>query len=155
MSLNGGDASPSKLEALSPESDTRDVLPSQTDEKEKVLVLEGQDFTKGVQVTPLTSEEARRYAQEAEDNERPVDYRYIEQMKTEGVSEELAVKAFVGLFGGNERRTRFFLKSHFYYGSEAPSPLDRLKKALNDGNMSECIRMLEGTRIGLSWGDHF
>ena len=88
----------------------------------------------------MTSKEAKRYAQEAEDNERPVDYQYIDQMKKKGVSEELAVKAFVGLFGGNEKRTQFFLKSHFYYGSDAPSPLDRLKKALSDGNMSGVSR---------------
>ncbi len=76
-------------------------------------------------------------------------------MKEEGVTEELAIKAFVGRFGGNESQTRFFLNSDFYYGSDAPTPLTRLFKAREEDSFAECIEMIEGTKISWDLGDHF
>ncbi len=124
-------------------------------EDEDVITLEGEDLSKIPGVKILSSEEALRDAEEARALERPIDYRYIEQMKKEGVTEELAIKAFVGRFCGNEDQTQFFLNSDFYYGSDAPTPLDRLKKAIEEDTVSECIEMLEGTKISLDFGDHF
>ncbi len=124
-------------------------------EDEDVKTLEGDDLSKIPVVKFLSPEEAVRDAEEARSLERPIDYRYIEQMKKEGVSEELAIKAFVGRFCGNEDQTQFFLNSDFYYGRDAPTPLDRLKKAVAEDTVSECIEMLEGTKISLEFGDHF
>lgn len=124
-------------------------------DNEGVETLEGLDFTKYVEVEYLTPEQAKKLAAEVLAEERPVDYSYIERMKKEGVSEALAVGAFKGRFGGNESRTKFFLNSKFYYGSDAPTPLDRLIKAVEEDTMPECIEMLEGTKDGLDRGDHF
>ena len=92
------------------------------EKQEGVEVLEGVDFTKYVDVVYLTSEEVKRRAAESRKKVEPVDYRYIEQMKKEGITEELAIKAFVGSFRGNENQTQFFLSSTFYYGSDTPTP---------------------------------
>lgn len=124
-------------------------------EDKKVETLEGVDFTKFVDVEYVTPEQAKKLAEESRARERPIDYRFIEQMRTEGVSEELAIKAFVGRFGGNVRQTQFFLNSRFYYGSDAPTPLDRLRKAVAEDAIPECIEMLEETKEGLERGDHF
>ena len=121
----------------------------------EVEPLDGEDFTKYVDVTYMTAEEAKIKAAECRAEELPIDYRYIEQMKNEGVTEELAITAFVGSFGGNEYQTKFFLNSRFYYGSDAPTPLDRLRKAVDEDKIAECIEMLEGTKEGLERGDHF
>ena len=103
----------------------------------------------------MSPEEARRDAEEARELERPIDYQYIDLMKKEGVTKELAVKAFAGIFCGNEEQTQFFLNSDFYYGSDAPTPLDRLKKTIAEDSVAECIEMLGGTKRGLDYGDHF
>ena len=87
---------------------------------DEIKTLEGVDFTKFVEVQYLTKDEAKKRATSALEKVRPVDYRYIELMKRDGVSEDLAIKAFVGRFGGNESQTRFFLNADFYYGSDAP-----------------------------------
>lgn len=126
-----------------------------TNNDEEVETLEGVDFTKFVDVEYLTPDDIKRIEAEAKAKERPVDYRYIERMKSEGVTEELAVKAFIGRFYGNEARTRFFLNSDFYYGSDAPTPLDRLEKAIREDAIPECVEMLEGTKISFDYGDHF
>ena len=126
-----------------------------TDVDDEIRTLEGIDFTKFVEVPTITPEEARKLAAEVRAKERPVDYNYIERMKTEGVTEELAIKAFIGKFRGNEAQTRFFLNADFYYGSDAPTPLDRLTKAVQEDTIDECILMLEGTKDGLDRGDHF
>lgn len=131
------------------------VIDDVDEDAEDVEVLEGVDFTKYVDVVYITPEQAEKRAAAAKAKERPVDYRYVDQMKREGVTEELAVKAFVGRFGGNEPRTRFFLNSDFYYGSEAPTPLTRLIKAFEEDTISECIEMIEGTRISWYQGAHF
>lgn len=125
------------------------------DESENIQVLEGQDFTKYVEVKYITPEEAIKRATAAKAKERSIDYQYIDQMKKYGVSEDLAIKAFIGRFGGNEDRTQFFLNSKFYYGSDAPTPLDRLRKAINEDTIPECIELLEGTKNALDQGDHF
>ena len=125
------------------------------DGTEDVMTLEGEDLEKVYGAKFMSPEEAEQDAAEARALERPIDYRYIEQMKKDGVTEELAVKAFVGRFCGNETQTKFFLNSDFYYGSDAPTPLARLKKAVAEGTVSECLEMLEGTKRGLDYGDHF
>ena len=122
---------------------------------DKVKTLEGVDFTKFVEVQYLTKDEAKKRATSALEKERPVDYRYIERMKRDGVSEDLAIKAFVGRFGGNESQTRFFLNADFYYGSDAPTPLTRLIKAREDDTFAECIELIEDTKISWDYGDHF
>lgn len=63
----------------------------------------------------LSKDEAEKRATSALKKEHPVDYRYIELMKRGGVSEDLAIKAFVGRFGGNESQIRFFLNADFCY----------------------------------------
>lgn len=80
---------------------------------------------------------------------------YIDQMKKERVTVELAIKAFAGRFGGNESRIKFFLNADFYYGSDAPTPLARLIRAFEDDTISECIEMIEGTKISWYQGVHF
>ena len=125
------------------------------DGTDDVVTLEGEDLEKVYGAKFMSPEEAEQAAAQARALLRPIDYRYIEQMKKDGVTEELAVKAFVGRFGGNDGETKFFLNSDFYYGSDASTPLDRLKKAVAEGTVSECIEMLEGTKRGLDYGDHF
>lgn len=125
------------------------------DHQKAVRILEGVDFTKYVEVEYITPEVAKRLAAESKERERPIDYRYIEQMKKEGVTEELAIMAFIGRFEGNRAQTEFFLNSDFYYGSDAPTPLDRLRKAIIADTIPECIELLEGTKEGLERGDHF
>ena len=124
-------------------------------QEDEIITLEGESLEKYGELEFITPERAKILEAEALAKERPVDYKYIERMKEEGVTEELAIKAFVGLFGGNEARTEFFLNGDFYYGSDAPTPLARLKKAITEDKIPECIEMLEGTRESLSWGDHF
>ena len=123
--------------------------------EDEIITLEGESLEKYGELEFITPEEAKILEAEARAKLRPVDYKYIERMKEEGVTEELAIKAFVGLFGGNEARTEFFLNGDFYYGSDAPTPLARLKKAITDDKIPECIDMLEGTSESLAWGDHF
>ncbi len=125
------------------------------DHNANVRILEGVDFTQFVDVEYITPEEAKRLAAESRERERPIDYRYIEQMKKEGVTEELAIMAFIGRFEGNRAQTEFFLNSDFYYGSDAPTPLDRLRKAILEDTIPECLELLEGTKEGLERGDHF
>lgn len=125
------------------------------DERTEDITLQGENFERFGELKFIEEEDAKRLAAEEKANLRPIEYRYIEQMKKEGVTEELAVKAFIGRFGGNEVRTKFFLNSDFYYGSDAPTPLDRLKKAIIEDKTLECIEMLEGTKISLDYGDHF
>ena len=124
-------------------------------QEDEVITLEGESLEKYGELEFITPERAKVLEAEARAKERPVDYTYIERMKEEGVTEELAIKAFVGLFGGNEVRTEFFLNGDFYYGSDAPTPLARLKKAIIEDKIPECIEMLEGTKISLEYGDHF
>ena len=76
-------------------------------------------------------------------------------MKKDGVTEELATMAFIGRFEGNRAQTVFFLNSDFYYGSDARTPLDRLRKAIIPDTIPECIELIEGTTEGLEQGDHF
>lgn len=135
--------------------DCGEEIPTEEDGDLVVETMEGDDLSKIEGVRFMSPEEARRDAEEARELERPIDYRYIDLMKKEGVTEELAVKAFVGIFCGNENQTQFFLTSDFYYGSDAPTPLDRLKKAIAEDSVDECIEMLEGTKRGLDYGDHF
>lgn len=155
MPYGNGTFDSSEIETLEEEqSDSKDAIAPDRASQE-VEPLEGEDFTKYVDVRFMTAEEAKVKAAECRAEERPIDYRYIEQMIKEGVTEELAVKAFVGSFGGNEYQTKFFLNSRFYYGSDAPTPLDRLRKAVQEDRIAECIAMLEGTKEGLERGDHF
>lgn len=93
---------------------TEETVLVNDDDEEDVETMEGVDFTKFVDVEYLSLADIERIDAEARAKESPVDYRYIDQMKREGVTEELAVKAFVGRFFGNEVRTRFFLKSDFF-----------------------------------------
>ena len=123
--------------------------------EDEIITLEGESLEKYGELEFITPEEAKILEAEAIAKERPVDYKYIERMKEEGVTEELAVKAFIGRFGGNRTRTEFFLNGDFYYGSDAPTPLDRLRKAIIEDKIAECIEMLEGTKISLEHGDHF
>ncbi len=122
---------------------------------ENVETIQGVDFTKFVKVEYLSPEDIEKAQVEVRAKERPVDYQYIERMKKEGVTEELAVKAFVGRFYGNEDMTRFFLNSDFYYGSDAPTPMDKLIKAIKEDTIPECIDMLEATKVSFEYGDHF
>lgn len=151
---NGIGTSP-ESHALDENPDNKDESVVTCDDEEEVKTLEGVDFTKFVDVEYLSQDEIKKIETEARAKERSVDYRYIERMKTEGVTEDLAVKALVGRFYGNEARTRFFLNSDFYYGSDAPTPLDRLEKAIREDAIPECIEMLEGTKISFDYGDHF
>ena len=154
MAYGNGFGTSTEFEALSENSETEEKVVN-TDGTEDVVTLEGEDLVEVYGAKFMSPEEAEQAAAEARARQRPIDYRYIEQMKKDGVTEELAVKAFLGRFGGNEGETKFFLNSDFYYGSDAPTPLDRLKKAVAEGTMSECIEMLEGTKQGLDYGDHF
>ena len=132
--------------------DESDVVDEFDDEVE---VFEGVDFTKFVNVRIPTKEEAEKRAALMKAKVRPINYVYIEQMKREGVSEELAIKAFIGRFGGNESQTKFFLNADFYYGSDAPTPLTRLIKAREENTLAECIELIEDTKISWDYGDHF
>ncbi len=125
------------------------------EEEEERGVLQGENLERLGELDYITPERAKILAAEARAKERPIDYKYIEQMKREGVTEDLAVKAFIGRFGGNKTQTQFFLTSDFYYGSDAPTPLDRLKKAILEDTVPECIEMLEGTKESLHRGNHF
>ena len=154
MAYGNGFGTSTEFQALSENTETGENVVNK-DGTEDVLTLEGEDLAKVYGAKFISPEEAEQRAAEARALERPIDYRYIEQMKKDGVTEELAVKAFVGRFRGNEVRTKFFLNSDFYYGSDAPTPLDRLKKAVAEGTVPECIEMLEGTKQGLDYGDHF
>ena len=124
-------------------------------QEDEIITLEGESVEKYGELEFITPEKAKILEAEAIAKERPVDYKYIEQMKNEGVTDELAVKAFIGRFGGNRTRTEFFLNGDFYYGSDAPTPLSRLRKAIIEDKIPECIEMLEGTKISLEYGDHF
>ncbi len=121
---------------------------------EEIIFLEGKDFTEGLDIRSPSTEELEKIVAEDEAAIRPVDHIYIERMKKEGVTEDLAVKAFIGLFGGSESETRTFLNSKFYSWTEAPTPLDKLAQAIQQGTMAECIELLEGTEISLSWGEY-
>ena len=154
MAYGNGFGTSTEFQAISENSETEEKVVN-NDGTEDVLTLEGEDLEKVYGAKYMSPEEAEQSAAEARALERPIDYHYIEQMKKDGVTEELAVKAFLGRFRGNEGRTKFFLNSDFYYGSDAPTPIDRLKKAVAEGTMSECIEMLEGTKRGLDYGDHF
>ena len=153
MSLRNGSDSAPAIQALSDYSECSEERKNVEDDE--IVTLEGIDFTKFVEVPAITPEEAQKLAAEVRAKERPLDYRYIERMKTEGVTEDLAVKAFIGMFRGNEAQTKFFLNADFYYGSDAPTPLDRLTKAVEEDKIQDCIVMLEGTKNGLDHGDHF
>ena len=154
MACGNGCGTSTEFEALSENSETQAEV-ANADGTEDVVTLEGEDLEKVYGAKFMSPEEAEQKAAEARALERPIDYRYIEQMKKDGVTEELAVKAFAGRFCGNETQTKFFLNSDFYYGSDAPTPLARLQNAVAEGTVSECIEMLEGTKRGLDYGDHF
>ena len=154
MSLNDGYTPERTLEALSNESSGSTDSARPKEEHEEIRCLEGVDFTIGLDIKPLTPEEVEQMAEEARAKNRPVDQKYIEQMKKEGVTEDLAIKAFIGLFGGNESLARFFLNSNFYSWTNAPSPIDQLKTAVEKGKMTECVDRIEGTYISWSWGDY-
>ena len=154
MAYGNGFGTSTEFQALSENPETGENVVD-NDGAEDVVTLEGEDLEKVYGAKFMSAEEAEQSAAEARALVRPIDYRYIEQMKKDGVTEELAVKAFVGRFRGNEGRTKFFLNSDFYYGSDAPTPLDRLKKAVAEGTVSECIEMLEGTKRSLDYGGHF
>ena len=155
MPYGNGTFDSSEIETLEEEQTVNTDTTTTDNESEEISTFEGEDFTKYVKVKYLTPEEVKRVAAEERAKERPIDYRYIDRMKKEGVTEELAVRAFIGSFGGNEYQTQFFLNSRFYYGSDAPTPLDRLRKAVREDKIAECIAMLEGTKEGLERGDHF
>lgn len=154
MSLNDGYAQERTLEALSNEPSGSNDSARAKKKTDEIRYLEGVDFTIGLDITPLTPEEVKQMAEEARAKKRPVDQYYIEQMKNEGVTDDLAIKAFIGLFGGNESLARFFLNSNFYSWTDAPSPIDQLKKAVEEGKMTECVDRIEGTYISWSWGDY-
>lgn len=137
------------------QTDTSDASVAGVEDVQEIETLEGVDITKYVDVEYISPEEVRRLAAEVRAKERPIDYEFIEKMKADGVTEELAVKAFIGRFRGNEAQTRFFLNADFYYGSETRTPLAQLVKAAKEDTMTECIEMLEETRDGLDRGDHF
>ena len=154
MSLNDGNTPEQTLEALSNKSSGSTDSARPKEEPEEIRCLEGVDFTIGLDIKPLTPEEVEQMAEEARAKNRPVDQKYIEQMKKEGVTEDLAIKAFIGLFGGNESEARFFLNSNFYSWTDAPSPIDQLKKAVKEDKMTECVDRIEGTFISWSWGEY-
>lgn len=85
-----------------------DQVSLQNDDEDEVLLLEGQSFERFGDVQVISPDEAIKPVVAARAKIRPVDLQIIECMREEGVTEELAVKAFVGLFGGNEVRTAFF-----------------------------------------------
>lgn len=152
MAFDNGFGISNESQALTGQTDTRDVPVVAVEEVE---TLEGVDITKYIDVKQITPEEAKRLAAEVRAKERPIDFKFIEKMKAEGVTEELAVKAFKGRFRDNEAQTRFFLNADFYYGSDAPTPLTQLVKAVKEETLTEYIELLEGTRDGLDRGDHF
>ena len=154
MSLNDGYAPERTLKALSNEPSGSSDSARPKEEHEEIRYLEGVDFTIGLDIKELTQEEVEQMAAEAKAKERPVDQGYVEKMKKEGVTEDLAIKAFIGLFGGNESEARFFLNSNFYRWTDAPSPIDQLKKAVKEGKMTECVARIEDTYISWSWGEY-
>ena len=154
MSRNDGYTPERILETLSNEPNGSNDSARPNEKTDEIRCLEGVDFTIGLDITPLTPEEVEQMAEEARAKKRPVDQYYIEQMKNEGVTEDLAIKAFIGLFGGNESLARFFLNSNFYSWTDAPSPIDQLKKAVEEGEMTECVDRIKGTYISWSWGDY-
>ena len=152
MAYGNGFGSEEENRVLGENSERSDEI---VNANQEVKTLEGVDFTKFVEVQYLSKDEAKKRVASALEKERPVDYRYIELMKRDGVTEDFAIKAFVGRFGGNESQTRFFLNADFYYGSEAPTPLTRLIKAREEDAFAECIEMIEDTKISWDYGDHF
>lgn len=154
MSLNDRYTSDRSIEALSNDPSGSNDSARPNEKTDEIRYLEGVDFTIGLDIKPLTPQEVEQMAAEAKAKERPVDQDYIEQMRKEGVTEDLAIKAFIGLFGGNESLTRFFLNSNFYGWTDAPSPIDQLKKSANEGSLTECVGRIEETYISWSWGEY-
>lgn len=52
-------------------------------------------------------------------------------------------------------QARIFLESRFYYGSQAPSPIDRLNLAYKEGTLDECLSLIKGTFTAVQQGAHF
>lgn len=52
-------------------------------------------------------------------------------------------------------QARIFLESRFYYGSQAPSPIDRLNLAYQDGTLDECLSLIKSTFTAVQQGAHF
>ena len=61
---------------------------------DELITLEGENFARFGELAYIEREEAERSEEEARVAIEPVDYKFVEQMKKEGVSEEPAVSAF-------------------------------------------------------------
>ena len=109
MAYENGSGNSTEFQARSENPETGENVVN-NDGTEDVLTLEGEDLAKVYGAKFMSPEEAEQAAAEARARQRPIDYRYIEQMQKDGVTEELAVKAFVGRFGGNEGETKFFFE---------------------------------------------
>lgn len=66
-----------------------------------LMTFEAAYFARCGKLKYIEREEAKRAEEKARVTLRPMYYKYIEQMKKEGVSDELAVKAFIGRPAGN------------------------------------------------------
>ena len=154
MKLNSGYTPERTLESRSNEPCGSNDSPRPKEEIEKIRCLEGVDFTVGLDIKALTPEECEQISAEFVARLRPNDQRYIEQMKKEGVTEDIAVKAFIGWFADNESEARFFLNSNFYGWTDAPSPIDQLKKAVKEDNMTKYVDLIEGSYTSWSLGEY-
>lgn len=83
---------------------------------------------------------------------------HIKDMQACGHSKLQTVKiaeAFKVLFDDDVDETRFFLESRFYYGSQAPSPIERLNFALEKENLADCLSLIKETFLAIEQGAHF
>ena len=70
--------------------------------------------------------------------------------------EEVA-DAFKVLFFNDTDAARVFLESRFYYGSDDPSPFDRLNLAYTDKDdtLDDCLSLIQDTFVAVEQGAHF
>ncbi len=73
----------------------------------------------------------------------------------EDLQTDTVADAFKALFGDNKEEACVFLESRFYYGSQAPSPIDRLNLACKEGTLNDSLSLIRGTYEALQQGAHF
>ena len=90
---------------------------------------------------------------------------YIKDVQACGHSKLQTAKiaeVFKVLFDDDVDETRFFLKSRFYYGSQAPSPIEKLNLTLKnenlaykEENLADCLSLIKETFLAIEQGAHF
>lgn len=64
-------------------------------------------------------------------------------------------EVFRSLFNDDSDEACLFLESRFYYGSQAPSPIDRLNLACKDGKVEEHLTLIRQTFDAVERGAFF